>query len=114
MNLIQLFLSLFFLFALFKVYARYRNGDITAGIAIGWALVWGFALTLAIAPNLSARIAEIVGIGRGADLVVYISVVLLFFLHFRMMAKQEKMNREITKVVREIALREGGVKNDKR
>ena len=62
-------------------------------------------MVVTIQPNLTARVAELLGVGRGADVIVYASLAALFFIVFRLMVKIEKLNREITKVVRNDALK---------
>ncbi|PIW95802.1 hypothetical protein COZ84_01545 [Candidatus Kuenenbacteria bacterium CG_4_8_14_3_um_filter_39_15] len=57
-----------------------------------------------ITPESLTKIANILGIGRGADLVLYLAVVVVFYLMFRIFIRLEKMERDITKVVRKNAL----------
>lgn len=106
MYLIQIFLVLFFLFAVIKVAGRYRAGDLSLPAAAVWIIFWLGAAVIVIVPNSTAYFAKIFGIGRGADLVVYVSLALLFFIIFRLMVKVEKLNREITILVRKISLRD--------
>ena len=55
---------------------------------------------------LKTPLSSILGIARGADLIVYVSVVLLFYLIFRLYVKMEKIEQDVTKVVRKIAIDE--------
>ena len=57
-------------------------------------------------PGSTQFLADRIGIGRGVDLVIYIAIVTLFYLVFRLHMKVELINRQITKVVREKALSE--------
>ena len=57
-------------------------------------------------PDTTSFLAELVGVGRGADLVVYLSIVLIFYIIFQMTIKIEKIERNITKVVRTVAMKE--------
>jgi hypothetical protein len=45
-------------------------------------------------------------VGRGADLVVYLAIVLLFILVFQLHVSHVRMERELTKLVREEALKD--------
>ncbi len=103
---IQILLVVFFLFALVKVIGRFKAGDITVGNMIWWSLFWVSAGIVALLPNSSAYFAKLAGIGRGADLVVYVSLAGIFFIIFRQMIKIELMNKDITKLTRKIALLE--------
>jgi len=61
-------------------------------------------LLLAIKPDTASYFAKLLGIGRGVDLAIYLALIVLFYLQFRLMVRLEKNNREITKLTREKAL----------
>src|SRR3989339_2228604 len=103
MFLIQILLVVFFLFALSKVIGRFRVGDLGLAGVVGWVLFWVAAMVVALLPNSTARLAEFVGIGRGADLVVYVALAGIFFIIFKLIVKIEILNREITKLTRKIS-----------
>lgn len=106
MLVIQILLVIFFLFALIKVVARFKAGDLSKGELVWWSLFWIVAGVIVVLPNSTAYFAKLVGIGRGADLVVYVSLVAIFFIIFRLMMKVELLNKDITKLTRKIALGE--------
>ncbi len=106
MFLIQILLVVFFLFVLAKVVGRFRAGDLSLAGMIGWVLFWISAMVVALLPNSTARLAEFVGIGRGADLVVYVALAGIFFIIFKLMVKIEVLNKEITKLTRKISLQD--------
>lgn len=103
---IQILLVVFFLFALIKVVGRWRAGELSLAGLVGWSVFWIMAGAVALLPNSTAQMAKLVGIGRGADLVVYAALAGLFFLIFKLMVKIEKMNKDITKITRKIALKD--------
>ncbi len=104
MFLIQILLILFFLFAALKVIGRFRAGDLSWRGMLAWVLFWILAGIVVLLPNSTFYFAHLVGIGRGADLVVYLALAGLFFMIFRLMVKLEKINKDITKLTRKIAL----------
>lgn len=106
MLLIQLFLVIFFLVAISRVVSRYRLGDLSGRGIILWILFWIIAGVVVLSPDSASYLARLVGVGRGADLVVYVALAGLFFIIFRLMVKIEKINKDITKIVRKIALDE--------
>ena len=75
---------------------------------MGEILFWGSLFSVAIVgvfdPKFTNFLAQQLGIGRGVDVVLYVSVVLLFYLIFRTNVMLEDTRHEITKLVREIAL----------
>ena len=101
--LIQIILSLFVLFALFNVIQRFKNKEVTAGGLLFWVLFWLVVVLVVWRPALSTELANFLGVGRGADLLFYFSIALIFYLVFRLTVKTEKMERNITKIVREVA-----------
>ena len=59
----------------------------------------------ALVPKETDVIAQFVGVERGADLLVYLSILVLFFTVFKIIVKLEKIDRDITKIVRETAIK---------
>lgn len=71
-----------------------------------WTVFWGGALFIVWFPEIIAKIAQISGVGRGVDVIVYVSIIFLFYLIFSQNSKIDKLNRQITKLTREIAKNE--------
>jgi len=101
---IQLFLSLFLLFAISRVFLRFKEGTISSGQFLFWCGLWLLALFSIFYPDFSNYWARLLGIGRGADAILYTSVIALFYLVFRLHVLLENVNYEISKLVREVAL----------
>jgi small membrane protein len=101
---IQVALVLFFLFAIMGVWRRFRAEELSLVTAVVWSFFWFLAGVVVLIPNSSAAAAKLVGIGRGADLVVYLSLSALFFIIFRLTIQLERLNRQLTQVVRAVAL----------
>lgn len=89
-----------------SVFQRFRRKELGRFGALLWFLVWIVLGIVALMPNLTARLAKALGVGRGADVAIYASLVLLFFLIFRCMVTIEKMRREITALTRALALKD--------
>ncbi|HOV29598.1 MAG TPA: DUF2304 family protein [Candidatus Dojkabacteria bacterium] len=69
-----------------------------------WVLFWGIALVIIWLPKeIMDSMGSIFGVGRGIDVLVYLSIVLLFYFNFKQVERMDKLEKEITKVVREIA-----------
>lgn len=106
MLLIQLFLITFALFAILKTLTQFRAGQLPWGWLGFWVLFWLAVGVVAILPQTATILADFVGVGRGADLVVYVSLVGLFYLAFRLFVKIEQVERHLTTLVRQMALKE--------
>ena len=100
----QLLFLFFSLAAILSVYRRTRAGALSRSSAVFWSAFWLLANIAVWRPNSTTMLANRLGIGRGSDLVIYISIAVLFYLQFRAHIKIEKVNREVTHVVRDKAL----------
>ena len=103
---LQLFIVAFLVFAFSRVWLRVREGTIGWGMFLFWTLVWVLALAAVVKPGVTTKIANRLGVGRGVDAVLYVSIVVLFYLNFRALVLVENLRHEITRLTREIALRE--------
>ena len=73
---------------------------------LAWILLWiGAAVSIAD-PNLLVRAAHFLGIGRGADLVLYLSVISSFAAFFVTYLRFRRVEEQLTTIVRHIAIRE--------
>lgn len=102
--LLQTVIIVFTLFALSRIYLRFREGKVSKGEALFWTLIWCAVVVLVFIPQVTDYFADLLGIKRGINIVIYVSIILLFYLLFRLYVKIDTMNQDITKIVREIAL----------
>lgn len=84
---------------------RFRKQYLSTMAMLAWGALWLAVGVVALIPELTNRLADFLGIGRGADVVVYIAIVVIIALLFRMSVRLEQLDRAITKVTRELALR---------
>lgn len=89
-----------------RVVARVRRRDVRRSEAVFWGMIWLLVAIVAVVPEGTNRLADLLGIGRGADVVVYGAIVVLAALLFRMSVRMEQLDRAITKVTRALALRD--------
>ena len=71
-----------------------------------WAAVWLIAGIAVIWPGLTSRVAQFLGIGRGADLVFYSAVVIMLIGFWMIYIRLRRVRRDITLLVRELAILE--------
>ena len=101
-----LFIYIFLLFAITRVIGRYREGSVSFWELIFWMAVWLSAGILFSIPSISVHLAVVLGVGRGADVAVYSAIILLFYLIFRLYVKISYAEREITRLVRALAIKD--------
>jgi hypothetical protein len=69
-------------------------------------------LVFIVWPELTTRLANLVGIGRGADFIFYLSTLFLLFVSFNFYLRFRKYDEKLTTIVRELALLKPVVKSD--
>lgn len=109
-ELLQIIVVLFAAFAISRALLRFRDRKISLKSFIAWCIVWVAAIVVVLWPGTSFFFANIFGIQRGADFVVYVSIIILFYLLFRLYVKIDAVEREITRLVRELAIGKKGRK----
>jgi hypothetical protein len=106
MNAIQIVLICFAFFAMSRVVLRYRRGGMRMLQLALWMLFWVGVVVVAVHPDTTGLFARWLGVGRGVDIAMYLSILMIFYLLFRSFAKIEDLDRQLTRVVRADALRE--------
>ena len=86
----------------------YRQKRIGALSFFLWFPLWIAITVVILFPNTTVVLAGLLGIGRGADLVLYLSILLLLYLVFRVIIRLERMDKDITTIVRSLALKDEG------
>jgi hypothetical protein len=102
--LIQVILVLFIIFAVSKVALRYKDKVISLQEFILWTIFWFMVGFVVIFPQTTAYVANLVGVGRGVDLVIYLAILILFYLVFRILVRLDKIEKNITQIIRQDAL----------
>jgi hypothetical protein len=69
-----------------------------------WLIFWGVALVIIWLPiNIIDELGSIFGVGRGIDVLVYLSIIFLFYNNLRMNGRIDDMDKKVTRIVREVA-----------
>src|SRR3989304_7237223 len=110
---IQIVLLIFVIFAISRVILRLKEKLLSTQTAFFWILIWLAALVGILLPKTTTKIASFFGVGRGVDVIVYISLALLFYLVFRIYVMIEDLRHEITNLIRELALQNSSQKTVK-
>lgn len=106
MTIIQLLLVVFALFAIAKTFRQFKHGKLTLAFLFLWIVFWLIVGVVVVLPKTTDTLARFVGVGRGVDAIMYISIIALFYFVFRLLVRIEEVEREITKLVRTLAIYE--------
>lgn len=91
--------------ALLLTWRRARQQVISRLEALTWSAVWAVAGAAVVHPETTTSIARYLGVGRGVDLVLYGSVLVLFLLVFKIFVALSSLERKLTQLVRQDAMR---------
>lgn len=104
MILFKIIFSIIALGGALLVWQRREQKLLSVRSTLWWLLIWMAMIIMAWYPNSAQTVADILGIGRGVDLVIYAALAFLLLTIFRLTVKIESLQRDITKVVRRDAL----------
>ena len=104
-NPIRIILTLFALFAWTRVILRFRDKAANAKELAFWTLVWFGVIFIIFVPYKTTALAHLLGLGRGVDAMFLISIIALFYAVYRLYIKMNEAEQEITRLVRQIALK---------
>ncbi|MDP3043412.1 MAG: DUF2304 family protein [bacterium] len=92
-------------FFLARLFWQKQKKQIAVNEFMFWFVFWLLAAGAIICLKWIDRLVAGMGFtGSGIDVLIYIGVAVLFYLVFRVRLKLEKIERDITKIVREITL----------
>lgn len=103
---IQILFVAVFTLVVVHTWRRAQQGVIRRIDAIGWSIFWIMATIVVLRPETASTLANVVGVGRGVDLAVYVSVLVLFLLVFHLHILHDRMERTMTEFIRHDALRD--------
>ena len=92
--------------AMFQTYCRYRDGHLSRRRLVALGLLWATILLFGFVPALSDYLARLVDIGEGANLFFFFSILFLLYVMLGMHSRMEKLQQDITALVRALALKE--------
>ena len=103
---LQIIVTLFVFLVVFRQLKKYRDNTLKIGEFLSWLLLWAAVLVAFWMPQSTSYVADVFGIGRGVDLAIYAAVLMIFYLIFRVYLKLDRQQKEITKIIRHLALDE--------
>ena len=80
------------------------RGRLTRRLGAAWMLLWLTAAFFIALPETLVGLARFLGIGRGADLVFYISILGGFVAFFAVYLRFRRVDAQLTEIVRHLAI----------
>lgn len=110
MMLIQILLLAILAAALVLAWRRAGQGALSRTSAILWSILWVGAGVVVLRPEVASLFAGLIGVGRGVDAIVYFAIIFIFYLVFRIFLRLEKLDRDITALIRALGLSKDGAR----
>lgn len=89
-----------------RLYWQKKNNHIGANEFLFWLIFWFVAAGLIIFIRYIDRLAVELGFSAsGIEILIYLSIVILFYFVFRLRLRFEKIEEDITSIVKNIALK---------
>lgn len=102
MLLIQIIINLVIVFFVVNLFIKLRRDQIGLVSFIFWLFFWLAGIVIISWPESTNFLARTLGVGRGADVILYFSIIIIFYFIFYLTIKLRKIEKEITQVVRQI------------
>ncbi|MDD5145559.1 MAG: DUF2304 family protein [Candidatus Pacebacteria bacterium] len=106
MTLIQIIGAGFVILIIIKTASDFKKKKLNLPAFLFWTFIWTVILVVAFLPQVTNFFANLLGVGRGIDVAIYFSILIIFFILFQIISRLETMKREITEIVRHISLKE--------
>ena len=113
-KIFQILIIIFAIFALSRVFLQRKQKNFSSGEFLFWSSIWVFVILISFSKPLLQTIADYIGISRGVDLLIYGGILLLFYMVYRLYAKFDKQEQEITQLVTKIAIENAKTKKNKK
>lgn len=97
-------LALFFIVDRFLRFIKKETGQ-TFYKLFSTLFVWGAVLIISIFPDFAYFISGKLGMGKNLNTLIFFGFVVVFLVIFKILTAIEKIEKEITKIVREIGMR---------
>ena len=104
MLLLEILVTIFVFFAISRSILRVRAGSESLKEFFLWLVVWTGALVIVWFPGITAIPAYLLNVKRGIDVVIYVSIIALFYSIYRIYSKIENIEHEITLLTRSVAI----------
>jgi len=92
-------------FFIFRLVSQKRKNQLETNEFLFWFIFWLLAgVTIINLRYIDELVARFGFSSSGINVLLYVAVIILFYLVFRIRLRQEKVEREITKIVKNIAI----------
>lgn len=99
--------SIFAILVIIKSYDEFRRGREPLTVFLAWLVLWVGVVIVAFFPGITDWLrSRILGPGAGLGTIFGIALVFLLFLSYRMYLKIDRTERDINRLISDLALRD--------
>ncbi|KZX15740.1 DUF2304 domain-containing protein [Methanobrevibacter filiformis] len=102
--LYQILVIIVAIIAIAIAFRSFKNTRVSLTTFILWVILWLVLIVFTVLPESSAILANIFGIQRGLDVLIIFALIGAYYLIFRLFIKLEKIQQNLTELVRFIAI----------
>lgn len=103
----ELIAASFALLVIVKSYDEFKRGREPLPVFLFWLVTWGAVIVIAFFPGVTDWIrAHVLGPRAGLGTIFGIAIVFLLFLSYRMYLKADRVERDLNRLISELALKE--------
>ena len=103
--LIKILFTFFAIFAWSRAVIRFYSKDLNLKELFFWSVLWLAMIILVFIPGKTNFLAKMLGMERGNDAMFFLGIVALFYASYRLYVKSNEQEKEITRLVRALALK---------
>jgi hypothetical protein len=104
LNLYQVLFTILSILIILIVLKSYYDRKYSLHFSLLGLILAVIMFVISIYPNLTTKLANFLGFGRGLDFILILSTGLSYYLVFKLYKKVETLNQEISSLVTEIAI----------
>lgn len=106
--LTQTLLFVFAVYVFFRTTSALIKRQMSIKEFIFWSAIWITVIAVALNPRLIGNISRRLGISKGVDFLPYYGMIILFYSLYGLYIRVDNLEKALTKIVREIALKNKG------
>lgn len=90
---------------LIKTIADFKKNKITLPVFLFWTILWSLIIVITALPQALGFVDKLFGEGRALDAITYFSIIFIFYILFKIAARIDSIESNITTIIREITLK---------
>lgn len=100
----QIIMFIIVILIIYWTMRNYGNENFNLGLSIGISLIAIVLFVLTLFPQISVNLAEIVGLGRGLDLLYILAFLFILYVLFKLYNMIEDQKRRINQLISQLAI----------